>query len=123
MTVVFESPRFRVHITDKVVWVEQRESTGWVFRAQLTIPVSFESLDATAHSSTLKEAVADFEESRPGDTSLRSALTGYRAPVTAQIVQRDHPRRVVLRAAPRTRMVRQFWSREPLRPPLAAKTA
>jgi len=74
MAIFFETPRFRVHITDTLAWIENREGAGWVLRGQVTIPVSRESLSAGAYPGMLAAAVLDFEESRPGDNSLRAAL-------------------------------------------------
>jgi hypothetical protein len=117
MTVVFEAPQFRVHITDRVAWIEKKELTGWVLGAQLTIPVSFEALDGSDQRSTLRAAIADFETSRPGDKSLRAALTGYRAPATARVL----PRRGAVHPVPHTRSIAKYWTPQPLRPPLATK--
>jgi hypothetical protein len=126
MTVVFETPRFRVHITGKVAWIENQEATGWVFRSQLMIPISQESLDAPDNMSTVKAAILDFEETRPGDKSLRAAMTGYRAPATVQILPpvNERPSRTFqARPVRPVRSVKKFWTPQPLRPPLAAKLA
>jgi hypothetical protein len=124
MTVVFETPRFRVHITGNVAWIENREDSAWVFRSQLMIPVSAESLDAVDNTSTVRAAVLDFEESRAGDKSLRSALMGYREAPPVQIlpsVRERSSRSFNVRPARPVRSVRKYWSPQPLRPPLAAK--
>lgn len=71
---VFETERFRVHITGKAAWVEAKEGANWAFRNWHALPVSANCGDSEA----LKAAVEYFEESRRGDGSLRSALTGSR---------------------------------------------
>jgi hypothetical protein len=116
MIVVFETSRFRVHITGHIAWFEMRESSGWVLREQFPIPVPSELLSANAHLNALGSAVLEFEASRPGDTSLRAALTGYRKPAIAQALPRPNSRTNRVIAKP-------FWSREPLRPPLAIRPA
>jgi hypothetical protein len=117
MTAVFETPRFRVHITHKTAWIENREAADWVFRTQHSIPVSAESIADGAQLSTLKEAMLDFEAVRPGDTSLRAALTGIQAPKpapTAAAVQ-ARPSRFINRPSVPRKL--HQW-RSPLRPPL-----
>jgi len=125
MTVVFESSRFRIHITGKIAWLEMREPSGWVLREQLTIPVPIESLSSNAHSSVLTSAVTEYEKSRPGDTSLRAAITGYREPAIVRALPRLNPptRTANVSSISRPRLAKPFWSREPLRPPLAIKQA
>jgi len=119
MNVIFETPRFRVHISGQVAWLESVESGHWVLRGQLKIPVSGEALRAQAHSSLLRDAVLEFEQMRAGDTNLRAALTGYREATPVQIL----PRRIARaprQSAPPARS-RSIWTPQPLRPPLAAK--
>ncbi len=115
-TEVFEGPQFRIHITDRVAWIEKKELAGWVLGAQLTIPVSSKALDGVDETNTLRAAVTDFETSRPRDKRLRAALTGYEVPVARVL-----PRESAIRSRPRTRSVAKFWSPQPLRPPLASK--
>ena len=116
MTAVFEGPQFRVQITHRTAWVENRESTGWVLRAQHAIPLSAESMADSGHLSTLRAALLDFETARAGDTSLRAALTGEpihkRAPIQPRI---QPPARFVSKAS--IRRNEHGW-RTPLRPPL-----
>jgi hypothetical protein len=116
MTAVFEAPQFRVQITHKTAWVEAKDSTGWVFRAQCTIPVSAESIMHTENLSTVKAAMLDFEAARPGDTSLRAALEGSQPrKLVPAAVKVQTPDRFVRRAPVRRS---QLGWRTPLRPPL-----
>jgi hypothetical protein len=119
MSVIFESPRFRVHISGQVAWLENMEAGEWVLRGQLTIPVSVEALREGAQPSLLREAVLEFEQERPGNTNLRAALTGYRGATTVQILPRRMAR-TPHKGAPPARS-RSIWAPQPLRPPLAAK--
>jgi len=119
MSLVFETPRFRVHISGQVAWLEYMESGQWVLRRQLMIPVSVKALGADDHSSLLREAVLEFEQVRPGNTDLRAALTGYRGTVALQILPREIAQ-TARRGAPPARS-RSIWTPQPLRPPLAAK--
>src|SRR6266487_517206 len=68
---VFETERFRVHITGKAAWVETKDGANWVFCNWHALPVSGDCSDSDA----LKAAVTDYEEAR-GENSLRIALTG-----------------------------------------------
>jgi hypothetical protein len=116
MTAAFEAPQFRVQITHKTAWVETRESTGWVLRAQYTIPVSAELIMDSEHLSTLKAAMLDFEAARPGDTSLRTALNGGQTrKLVPTAVKVQTPDRFVRRTP--VRRSQHGW-RTPLRPPL-----
>jgi hypothetical protein len=119
MSVIFETPRFRVHISGQVAWLENMESGQWVLRGQLTIPVSVEALRADTHPSLLQEAVLEFEQVRAGDANLRAALTGYRGAMTVQIL----PRTIARTPKPNAQLARKrsVWTPQPLRPPLAAK--
>ena len=122
MAIYFETRQFRVHITDTVAWIENREPTGWVLRGQVAIPVPREALSAGAYPGTLAAAVLEFEESRPGDNSLRAALTGYREPAAVRVLPGEKLRRVRLPGARRVFQAqpeKRFWTRGPLRPPLA----
>ena len=122
MTILFETPHFRVHITNTIAWIESWEPAGWVLRGQVTIPVSLESLRADAPPSILAAAVLEFEGSRPGDSGLRAALTGYRGSATVQILPRESSRSIRGVRAPRVSRrgtPKPFWTRGPLRPPLA----
>ena len=121
MSVIFETSRFRVHISGPVAWLENMESGQWVLRGQVSIPVSRDALSADAHPSLLRDAVLDFEQVRAGDTNLRAALTGYK---TAPVV-RISPRPIVRPPQPSAPVVRgrSIWTPQPLRPPLAAKPA
>ena len=74
ISTVFETERFRVHITGKAAWVEAKEGANWAFRNWHALPVSANCGDSEA----LKAAVEHYEASRRGDDSLRSALTGSR---------------------------------------------
>lgn len=119
MNVIFETPRFRVHISGKVAWLESVESGHWVLRGQLTIPVSGEAFRAQAQPSMLRDAVLEFEHIRAGDTNLRAALTGYGGATTVQVLPRKFVR-TPQQSAPPARS-RSMWTPQPLRPPLAAK--
>ena len=119
MSVIFETPRFRIHIAAQVAWLENVESGRWVLRGQVAIPVSAEALRTDAHPSLLREAVLEFEQERAGNTNLRAALTGYRSAATVQILPRGIAR-ATPRSAPSARS-RSTWTPRPLRPPLAAK--
>lgn len=121
MSVIFETSRFRVHISGQVAWLENMESGHWVLRGQVTIPVSGDALRADAHPSLLRDAVLEFEQVRAGDTNLRAALTGYRATPTVRILPRTIAR-PPQPSAPAVRS-RSIWTPQPLRPPLAAKPA
>ena len=88
MSVIFETPRFRVDISGKVAWLESMESGHWVLRGQVTIPVSGEALGAHAHPSLLRDVVVEFEQVQAGNTNLRAALTGYRGATTVQVLPR-----------------------------------
>src|ERR1051325_2341570 len=68
---VFETERFRIHITGKAAWVEAKNGANWVFCNWHALPVSGDCSDSDA----LKAAVTDYEERR-GDNSLRIALSG-----------------------------------------------
>src|SRR5690348_6406067 len=116
MNVIFETPRFRIHISGQVAWLESAESGHWVLRGQLTIPVSG---DALAHPSLLRDAVLEFEQTRAGDTNLRAALSGYRRATPVQILPRTIAR--TLRQSATPARSRSMWTPQPLRPPLAAK--
>ena len=89
-------------------------------RGQLNIPVSIQSLDADGHPSLLRQIVLEFEHARPGDRSLRAALTGDRRPAKVQSVQRGIAR--TTRNSVRPAGSRRLWTPQPLRPPLAAKS-
>src|SRR5689334_2499576 len=105
-TVVFETPRFRVHITDRVAWIEKQETAGWVLTAQVSMPVPLDTLAESGPGSALKAAVLDFEESRGGDQSLRAALTGNRPTVTAKVA--IAPKAPIRRPSPPPRTSR-YW--------------
>jgi hypothetical protein len=124
MSVVFETPRFRVQIAGKTAWVENRESAGWILRAQHAIPISGESLAGADHANLLNRAVLDFEDTRPGDTALRSALTGDPEPLRPRNLGAERPHAALPRFVKESRfrskpdIARQLWSPRPLRPPL-----
>jgi hypothetical protein len=119
INLIFETPRFRIHISGQAAWLENMESGHWVLRGQSTVPVASAALQAQAQPSLLRDAVLEFEQVRAGDTNLRSALTGYRAAAAVQILPRTTVR-TFLQSAPPARS-RSIWTRQPLRPPLAAK--
>jgi hypothetical protein len=121
MSVIFETSRFRVHISGPVAWLENMESGQWVLKGQVAIPVSREALSADAHPSLLRDVVLDFEQARAGDTNLRAALTGYRAAPAVRILPRIIAR-PPQQSVPALRS-RSIWTPQPLRPPLAAKPA
>jgi hypothetical protein len=109
--VIFETDRFRVHTTAKSVWVETRESSGWVLREQRAIPIPKNWLTDSSEVSALKDAFADFERIHPGDTSMLAALTGIPQSKPPQVKPREQPRPVAPKKQPTA------W-RQPLRPPL-----
>ena len=124
---IFETERFRVHITGKTAWVETREGSDWIFCNQHPLPVSGMCDD----SSGLKAAVDHYEQTRKGDTSLRSALTAVRTqhrtvpapPAKPAIVApklAQPPARPAARGPKPTRKLsfRYYGFRAPLRPPL-----
>jgi hypothetical protein len=121
---VFETPRFRVQITGKTAWVENKESASWVLRAQHAIPISEESLADSDQTNLLSRAVSDFEDTRPGDTTLRSALTGDPEPLRLRTLGADRPHAAppkfvkASRFRPKQDIGRRLWSPQPLRPPL-----
>jgi len=117
MSVIFETPRFRVHISGQVAWLENMESGQWVLRRQLAIPISVEALRADPQPSLLREAVLEFEQTRAGNTNLRAALTGYRGAETVQILPREVAQTARKGAPPARRL--SIWTPQPLRPPLA----
>ena len=118
---VYETGRFRVHITGKAAWVEAKEGANWVFRNWHALPVSADCSD----SDGLKAAVADYEETLAGNGSLRSALTGIREQPSKPAIQ---PARAVITPARPQRAVSTrtkkpsgyYGFRAPLRPPLLA---
>jgi len=111
-TTIFETPRFRVHIAGKSAWLENKEPAGWVLQAQLTIPVSANSLTNLDEVSPLRAVVLDFENARRGDTSLRAALTGTR------VLKGPTPSRIVSKPQLRKPDNSQHGWRQPVRPPL-----
>lgn len=124
MNVIFETPRFRVHISGNVAWLESVESGQWILREQVALPVPGDTLGADAHPSLLRDAVLEFEQVRAGNTKLRAALTGYREAPTVQILPRTIARtpqpRTIRQSGPPIRS-RSLWRPQPLRPPLSAK--
>jgi len=121
MSVIFETPRFRVHISGQVAWLENIESGHWVLRGQLSIPVSPHALHADAQPSLVRDAVLEFEQVRAGDTNLRAALSGYRSAATVQVVPRTAAKTLQKSAQPVRS--RSMWTPQPLRPPLARQAA
>ena len=119
MSVIFETPRFRIHIAGEVAWLEERELGNWILRGQTTVPIPVESLEANGHLSLFQEAVQEFEQVRPGNTNLRAALTGYRGAATVKILPGRITRTPQKRSPPGRS--RSIWTPRPLRPPLAAK--
>jgi len=120
-SVVFETERFRVHITGKAAWVEAKEGANWVFRNWHALPVSADCTDSDA----LTAAVADFEQARGGNASLRSALTGIRLEPSRPAIQPAKaaiapakPQRAA--SSTRTKSSGYYGFRAPLRPPLLA---
>jgi hypothetical protein len=116
---VFETERFRVHITGKAAWVEAKDGANWVFCNWHALPVSGDCSDSDA----LKAAVADYEEAR-GENSLRIALTGI-GHVAAKPAIKQQPARPQ-RAAPPVRAKKAsgyYGFRAPLRPPLLTPAA
>jgi hypothetical protein len=125
---VFETDRFRVHITGKAAWVEAKDGVNWVFCNWHALPASSDCSDSDA----LKAAVADYEEAR-GESSLRIALTGIgqvsRSTAIKQPIQaalKPSPK-VAIAPARSKRIVSSarekkasgyFGFRSPLRPPL-----
>jgi len=115
--VIFETSRFRVHTTAKSVWVELREPAGWVLREQRAIPLAAAWLSDASEASPLRDAIADFETERPGDKSLRAALTATAAP--KPLTRHNAARVVVPKFAVRPSAPKKQASwRQPLRPPL-----
>ena len=113
---VFETERFRVHITGRAAWVEAREGTNWVFCNWHALPVAGDCGDSDA----LKSAVEHYEEKRPGDNSLRSALTGIRQePAKQPAAEPAKPNRPVRAKKPSG----YHGFRAPLRPPLMTPAA
>jgi len=130
ISAVFETERFRVHITGKAAWVEAKDGANWVFCNWHALPASGDCSDSDA----LKAAVADYEEAR-GENSLRIALTGVgqvaakpaikqpiQKPVTKATVATVSAQRV---AAPaRAKKASGYYGfRAPLRPPLLTPAA
>jgi hypothetical protein len=128
---LFETERFRVHITGKAVWVEAKVGANWVFCNWHALPVSADCSESEA----LRAAVADYAAAREGDTSLQSALTGIRQDsVRTAIRQSSHsavryPAKAAIapaksqRSASSTRAKKSsgnYGFRAPLRPPLLA---
>jgi hypothetical protein len=123
MNVIFETPRFRVHISGQAAWLESVESGQWILRGQVPVPVPGDILGADADPSLLRDAVLEFEQVRVGDTNLRAALTGHREAITVQpraVAARTPQPRTFRQSAPPIR-TRSIWTPQPLRPPLAAK--
>jgi len=120
---VFETERFRVHITGKAAWVEAKNGANWVFCNWHALPVSGDCSDSDA----LKAAVADYEEAR-GENSLRIALTGV-CHLSAKPVVKNQAIKPLLkphRLAPPARFKkasRYYGFRAPLRPPLLTPAA
>ena len=125
---VFETERFRVHITGKAAWVEAKDGENWVFRNWHALPVSGDCGDSAA----LKAAVAHYEEAR-GENSLRIALTGIgqavgRRPLKQPVQAALKPATGAAKASPisqraassvRARKTGGYYGfRSPLRPPL-----
>lgn len=121
-SVVFETERFRVHITGKAAWVEAKEGANWVFRNWHALPASVDCADSDA----LKAAVADYEEARGGNGSLRSALTGIRPEPSKPAIKTARAATASARpqrAASSGRAKKSsgdYGFRAPLRPPLLA---
>lgn len=135
ISALFETDRFRVHITGKAAWVETKEGPNWVFCNWHALPVA----DACNDSDALKAAVEHYEAERC-DNGLRSALTGNRQepakPVIKPTVESalKHPAKAALalksprrfssplvRAASSARAKKSsgyHGFRAPLRPPL-----
>ena len=57
MNVIFETPRFRVHVSGQVAWLESVESGEWILRGQIAIPIAEAALSADAQPSVLRDAV------------------------------------------------------------------
>jgi len=127
-SVVFETERFRVHITGKAAWVEAKDGANWVFCNWHALPVSGDCSDSDA----LKAAVADYEEAR-GENSLRIALTGIgqtaaRPAIKQSILSALKPAASAAPAPARSQRVASsvrvkrasgyYGFRSPLRPPL-----
>lgn len=116
---VFETGRFRVHITGKAAWVETKNGANWVFCNWHALPVSGDCSDSDA----LRAAVADYEEAR-GESSLRIALTGigHLAVKPAIKQQPAKPQRIASPA--RAKKASGYYGfRAPLRPPLLTSAA
>jgi hypothetical protein len=119
-SVVFETARFRVHITGKAAWVEAKEGGNWVFRNWHALPASADCTDSDA----LKAAVTDYEEARAGNGSLRSALTGIRQEPAKPAIRQA--KAAIAPASPqrpasstRAKKSSEYYGfRAPLRPPL-----
>lgn len=126
---VFETERFRVHITGKAAWVEAKDGDNWIFRNWHALPVSGDCGDSDA----LKAAVAHYEEAR-GENSLRIALTGIgqavgrprlQQPVQAALKPATGAAKAsaISQRAPSVRARKAggyYGFRSPLRPPLLA---
>jgi hypothetical protein len=114
---VFETDRFRVHITGKAAWVEAKMGANWVFRNWHAVPVAGDCGD----SNVLKAAVEHYEEQRRGDNSLRNALTGIRKgppkqPAARPVIAQRKPERARKSSG-------HYGLRAPLRPPLMPPAA
>ena len=115
---VFETSRFRVHITGKAAWVEAKDGSHWVFCNWHALPVSSDCSDSDA----LRAAVTDYEEAR-GENSLRIALTGVGHLSAKPVIKEPaKPQRVVspIRAK---KTFGYHGFRTPLRPPLLTPAA
>jgi hypothetical protein len=129
---VFETERFRVHITGKAAWVEAKDGANWVFCNWHALPVSGDCSDSDA----LKAAVADYEEAR-GENSLRIALTGIgqmaarpaikqptRAALTPASAATPPARSQRVASSRRTKRASGYYGfRSPVRPPLLTPAA
>jgi hypothetical protein len=116
---VFETERFRIHITGKAAWVEAKDGANWVFCNWHALPVAGDCSDSDA----LKAAVADYEEAR-GESSLRIALTGI-GNLAVKPMIKQQPAKPQRAASPvRAKKASGYYGfRAPLRPPLLTPTA
>ena len=100
--------------------MEAKEGANWVFRNWHALPASADCSDSDA----LKAAVADYEEARGGNGSLRSALTGIPPGARQASDQAGEGRDRACQAATRRISMRAkkssgyYGFRAPLRPPL-----
>jgi len=118
-SVVFETERFRVHITGKAAWVEAKDGANWVFCNWHALPVS----SACSDSDALKAAVTDYEEAR-GENSLRIALTGIGHATVKPAIKQQPARPPRIASPAHSKKASGYYGfRAPLRPPLLSASS